>query len=183
MVAINTQPLHSVQQIQGSFTDMTAGEVNGEEAEGLALTVSDMTNVVDWTYSATAEDNTTDVHQQGEAIAPSEMDLQPGLIYSGPSGVTVQVTVTELDILEGAISLAEENDSLNVAVYLNSTGMFESDEGLSRDLDTETAVEFNLSGALHNVQESDVIRIGIYSTTEETLDWDNTEGSGEWSVS
>ena len=77
MVAINTQPLHKVQQIQGSFTDFTAGEVNGEEAEALALTVSDSTNVVDWVYSATAEDNTTDVHQQGEAIAPSEMARQP----------------------------------------------------------------------------------------------------------
>ncbi len=183
MVAINSQSLRGVQQIQGSFTDATAAETAGEEAEALALTVTDHSNEVDWEYSAIAEDNTTDVHQQGEAIAPSELDLQPGLLYKGPSGISVQVMVTELDILEGAISLAEENDSLNVAVYLNSTAMIESDEGLSRDLDTETAVEFNLRGTVHNIQESDVLRIGIYSTTEETLDWDNTEGSGEWSVS
>ncbi len=182
MVAINTQALKGVQQIQGSFADMTSGDTAGEEAEALALTVTDLTNVVDWTYGATAEDNTTDIHSPGEQTPPSEMDLQPGLVYSGPSGVTIQVKITELDILEGAIE-PEEGDGLNVAVYLNSTPFGESDEGRQQDFDTETAVEFNLTVAIPNVQESDVLRFGMYGTSEETVDWDNTEGSGEWSVS
>ena len=182
MVAINSQSLRGVQQIQGSFTDATAAETAGEEAEALALTVTDHSNEVDWEYSAIAEDNTTDVHQQGEAIAPSEMDLQPGLLYKGPSGISIQVMITELDILEGSIE-PEEGDGLNVAAYLNSTPMIESDEGLSKDFDTETSVEFNLRGTIHNVQEGDVVRFGMYGTSEETVDWDNEEATGEWSIS
>jgi len=172
MVAINTQALHQVQQIQGSFTDATAAIVAGEENEALALTVSDATNPVDWTYSATAEN----------PGSTGDMDGQPGLIYNGPSGICAHVLINGLDILEGTIA-GEENDSVGVAVFLNNTFQFGSDEGLQRDVDTETAVEFNGDGVIYTIQETDVIRIGIYSTTEETINFDNTEGSGEWSIS
>ena len=183
MVAINTQSLRGVQQIQGSFDDNTSADTAGEEAEAWALTISDHSNEVDWEYSAIAEDNTTNIHSPGEATPPSELDLQPGLLYKGPSGVDAQVMVTEFNLAEGGAGDAEEGDGVNLAVYLNSTPMLESDEGLSRDFDTETPVEFNLRGTVHNIQENDVLRFGIYGTSEETLDWDNEEASGEWSVS
>lgn len=182
MVAINTQSLRGVQQIQGSFTDFTSGDTAGEEAEALALTVTDHSNEVDWEYSASASDNATDIHSPGESTPPEEMTGQPGLLYKGPSGISVQVMITELDILEGSIE-PEEGDGLNVAVYLNSTAMIESDEGLQKNFDTETSVEFNLRGTIHNIQENDVLRFGMYGTSEETVDWDNEEATGEWSVS
>ena len=55
-----------------------SGTETVEEAEALALTVTDLTNPIEWTYSATVEDNTTDVHSLGEDTPPEEMDDQRG---------------------------------------------------------------------------------------------------------
>lgn len=173
MVAINTQSLSGVQPIQGSFTDATAAELAGEEAEGQILTVTDMTNPVDWAYSATAEN----------PGSTGEMDQQPGLIYSGPSGISAHVQVRAMSIIEGAGGAPVEGDTFGFAVYKNGVPIFGSDEGLIQDLDAEVAVVFNLEGVVPNIQESDVIRFGLFGTGENTFDLDNVEGSGSWSVS
>lgn len=172
MVAINKQSLHGVQPIQGNFTDATAAELAGEEAEGQALTVTDSTNPVDWTYGATAEN----------PGSTGEMDQQPGLVYSGPSGITVHVKATQ-NIIEGGITAPAEGDTFGFAAYVNGTAIIQSEEGVVKDLDVETAVVFNLEGSIPNIQESDVLRFGLFGTGDNTFDLDNVEGTGEWSVS
>jgi hypothetical protein len=180
MVAINTHPITKVMPLQGDFEEAAEADTVAEEAEALALTLTDATNPHDWTYSATAEDNTTDIHSPGEDTPPEEMDDQPGLIYSGPSGVSVRVSVANLDVSEGTIA-PEAGDSVEAVVYLNSTPMIKSDEGVVAEHDLETATEFNIDGVIPNVQESDVIRVGVRGAGEETVTWDIAEG-GEFTV-
>ncbi len=181
MVAINTRPLTKVQQIQGDFEADTSADTAGEESEALALTVTDATNPIDWTYNSSTEDNTTDIHSPGEDTPPEEMDDQPGLLYNGPSGVSVNVVVRNLDVSEGSIIAPAATDRVNAVVFLNSTVMISSDEGSQVEVDTETAVEFNVKGTIHNIQENDVIRFGVQGVGESSVDWSIAEG-GEWTI-
>jgi hypothetical protein len=59
--------------------------------------------------------------------------------------------------------------------------MIKSDEGVVAEHDLETATEFNMDGVITNVQESDVIRVGVRGAGEETVTWDIAEG-GEFTV-
>ncbi len=181
MVAANTTKITAPQQLQGDFNEDNSADTAGEESEALALTVTDATHPTDWTYSSNPEDNTNDIHTPGEGTPPSEMDLQPGILYSGPSGISVQVVVKNLDVLEGAIIAPSASDRVNAVVFLNSTPMISSDEGSQVELDTETAVEFNIKGTIPNIQENDVIRIGVQGVGENSVDWEIVEG-GEWVI-
>ena len=68
MVAINTQPITKVQQVQGDFEEAAEADTVAEEAEALALTVTDATNPVDWTYDSEAVDNSGDIHTRRQSI-------------------------------------------------------------------------------------------------------------------
>lgn len=155
------------QDFTGDFPEATAAEVGNDVAEALAITVT-TANTADWTYSGTAEDNGT----------AGSLDGQPGVIYNGPAGQTVGVRVrfSNLDVAEGAITVPEAGDRFYAGVWVNSTLVAISDEGVFTELDTETAVECNLDTVIE-VKGGDVVRIGVAgSAGTETSDLDIAEG-------
>jgi len=171
----------ALQQTQGDFEVATALETVGETPVACALTITDSTNPIDWIYSATAEDN---LHQRSEADAVGaaySLDGQPGLIYNGPAGITqsVMIEVTNLDVSEGTIA-PEATDDVVAAVYVNSEPVLFAPEGYTAEIDTETAVEFNLEGIVR-VRSGDVVRVGLQSRSEGTVDWNVAEG-GEFGI-
>lgn len=139
-------------------------------AEALALTEGyDETG--DWVYSATAEGRTGEV-----AVNGIDLDGEPGLIYSGPAGGAVGVTIEEVDIAEGTIA-PEATDSVTLALTLNNDIVAYADEGYVSELDTETAAEMNLSTYVGNLQPGDVLRVALIGGGEETMDVDVAPGN------
>ncbi len=134
-------------------------------AEALALTEAyDETG--DFVYSATAEGRTGEV-----AVSGNDVDGEPGLIYSGPSGVHVRVAFDNLDVSEGTIA-PEATDSVVAAILQNNTIVAYADEGYTSELDTETAVEFNCDTIVGPLTEGDVVRVALIGGGEEVSDWD-----------
>ena len=134
-------------------------QVNVLEGTSEALAWQDtdsMGHNADWTYSAAAESNggepaITDVIE--------DLDDEPGLIYVGTSGASVHVNVTGLDVSAGpeAPGAAEET---TVGVFLNNTLVATADEGVVIEFDAVTA-EFNISAYIENLQNTDVVRVGL----------------------
>ena len=110
----------------------------------------------DWTYSVTAEDSGT----------AGILDGEPGLIYSGPSGNYVRVSVDGFDTLEHASTPPEASDKAALVLYRNSTPAGFSDEGFTTHA-AETAVENNLDVEVGPLNEGDVLRAGVAFTGEE----------------
>lgn len=134
-------------------------------AEALALTEGyDETG--DWLYSATAEGRTGET-----AVNGLDVDGEPGLIYSGPVGNVVRVTLQDLDISEGSIA-PEAGDSVVAAIMLNNTVVAFADEGFTNEIDTGIAVEFNIDTLVGPLSESDVLRVALIGGGEEVADWD-----------
>lgn len=129
----------------------------------------------EFTYSATAESATgTTAGDDG-----FEFDGQPGLIYSGPSGVQFRVTMNGFDIEETDDESPDENDYYACALAVNNEIVALADEGWINELNTETAVEFNIENGLSvNLDESDVIRVVLLagSSNEAEQDLDISEG-------
>ena len=166
-----------------TIDEAAAAETDGpgeEQAEGLAVTQvvtpghGKLTQGVEFTYGATAEDN---------GIA-GELDLQPGVVFSGPAGLytVAKVRVFGVDVLEGSITVPDAEDTCTLALYVNSALWAVADEvsGASapfapdESFDTETVFEFNISETDLALTENDVIRVAILGVeaNEETLDWD-----------
>jgi hypothetical protein len=159
--------------VNGDFAEAVAAETTAEGAEALAIT--DSSSIAgnesgDWAYSATAEGRTGEV-----AVDGIDVDAEPGLIYTGPAGGAVRVAVKNLDVSEGTIA-PEAGDSVVAAVLLNNTVVAYADEGFTAELDTETAVEFNMDTYVGGLQSGDVIRVALIGGAEETADWDVAEG-------
>jgi hypothetical protein len=154
-------------------TDGLGVQVNATEVEVYADIVIEQLDVAannsDWTYSATAEGRTGEV-----AVDGVDMDLEPGLIYSGPVGGAVRVAWDNVDVSAGDIA-PEATDRISCALYLNNTLVAGSDEGSVNELDTVTA-EFSGSVVLNNLQTNDVLRIGLQGSGEETVDLNVSQG-------
>ena len=185
-----------IQGVQGSLIDATALETVAEALVTFDLNPNDDTDVTNFLFSENAEDN---------GIAGT-LDLNDGLIYDGPPGNYVQVTVIECDIIEGTIAPSNVDEVVPV-VIINSvlydtfntedarrltgglgTEKVESNEetkgsGFVAEIDTGILVEFNYDGMVGPLSSGDVIRFGLLSGNEETSDWDNSEGTTcSWSI-
>ena len=169
-------PLRATFGLQGDFNELTSAETGAAEAVILDLTADTAPGYdgLEFTFSENAED--------GGIVGAH--DLADGLIYEGPQEVyrNFAIEVTGLDVSEGAIVLPEESDEVTLVLYVNSDIVAFADEGFTRDVDTGTAVEFNLE-AVVSLTDTDVIRFGLISPAgDETVDWDVAEG-GEWVIS
>ena len=147
----------------------TAGEVvlgTGNPAEALAVTEG-WAEMGDFIYSATAEGRTGEVADGATAI---DVDDEPGLIYTGPSGVAFTLKFKDIDVAEGTIA-PEAADSCVIAAVVNNTILAFSDEGYSAP--EEAAVEHNLeSGTYAVLTEGDVVRLAVIGDGAELDDWD-----------
>lgn len=158
-------------EYQISVTEAAAAEVaegTVPTAEALALTEG-YSEIGDWIYSATAEGRTGEV-----AVNSIDLDLEPGLIYSGPAGGAVGVTIEEVDISEGTIA-PEATDTATLALFLNNDIIAYADEGFVA-LTGEVLHEMNLSTYVGNLQPGDVLRVGLVGSGSEVIDVDITPG-------
>lgn len=162
-------------EFQADFSEAAAAETAAELAEALALEGATPAVNGDWTYSATAEGRTGET-----AVNSIDLDGEPGVIYSGPTGGAVRVHVNGLDVSEGTIA-PEATDSVAAALFVNNTIVDFFDEGFVSEVDTETAVEFNIDTYVGGLIEGDVIRVGLVGGGEETADWDVALG-GELNI-
>lgn len=157
--------------------EAAAAETDGpgeEQAEALAVTQvatpghGKLTQGVEFEYAAIAVDN---------GIA-GELSGTPGIVYRGSAGLytTVQVTVAGVGVSEGSIVVPDAEDTVTLALYVNSALWSIADEGFALDesFDTESVFEFNISAARLALTELDVIRVAILGVeaNEELLDWD-----------
>ncbi len=184
---------YKIQAVQGEFVEFAAIETVAETPVDLDLEPSDNTDVTNFLFSETAEDN---------GIA-GDLDGTDGLIYDGPDGTYVQVTVAELEISEGTIAPGA-TDEVVAAIYINSThfdNMNTEDarrlgiknakvvsteetlgSGFVSEIDTAVAVEFNYNGMVGPLLNTDVIRFALLGGGEGTIDWDVDVAEGEWSI-
>lgn len=157
--------------------EAAAAETDGpgaEQGEGLALTQvatpghGKLTQGTEFEYSAIASDNGIAGMLSGE----------PGVVFRGPAGLytVVLAKVSGVHIQEGSITLPNDEDTVTLALFVNSALWAIADEGFSPEesMDTETGVVFNISETPLALTEADVIRVvalGV-EANEETLDWD-----------
>ena len=184
-----------IQGVQGEFIDFTDLETVAELIVTMTLEPSDNTDVTNFLFSEAAEDN---------GIA-GVLDGNDGLIYDGPPGNYVHVQCAEVEIAEGTIAPA--NTDLVVPVVVINSVMFDTfntedarrvtdgggaikvvdneetkGSGFVAEIDTAIVVEFHYEGIVGPLNSGDVIRFGLLSGNEGTVDWDNEEGSGTWSI-
>jgi hypothetical protein len=98
-----------------------------------------------------------------------DLDLEPGLIYSGPAGGAVGVTIEEVDITEGTIA-PEATDTATLALFLNNDIVAYADEGFV------ALHEMNLSTYVGGLQPGDVLRVGLVGSGSEAIDVDIAPG-------
>ena len=147
-------------------------------AESLALTEA-FTELGLFTYSATAEGRTGEEPDESSAI---DLDGEPGLIYTGPSGVAFNIGFGLLNVAEGTIA-PEATDSVTAALMVNNEIVAFSDEGYVNEIDTEVAAEFNLENGTYVVlMESDVVRLALIGGGQEVTDWDVDTAGSLWIV-
>ena len=159
----------NVQPIYGETDEVALAEPGSAEAEALEFTLDSaaLADSPDWTYSATAED----------AGTAGDLDGQPGLIYNGPSGNQVRVSIANFDTIEHAITPPEATDKAVMTVFKNSEVVDYADEGFSTHAG-EAATEFNIDTLVAPVNEGDVIRVGLsFSGEEADADLDVAPGS------
>lgn len=155
----------NVQPMFGEVDEAALAEPGAILAEARALTLTNVAESSDWTYSATAEDN---------GIA-GDLDAQPGVTYNGPSGNYARVVVTNMDTIEHAITAPEATDTAALALYVNSVVFDYGDEGFNEH-DAEIAVENNIDTVVGPLNEGDVVRVGIAFTGEVDADLDVAPG-------
>lgn len=155
----------NVMQLSGTVPEVALSEPGAILAEAIPVTLTNIANSVDYTYSATAEDNGT----------AGDLDGQPGVIYAGPSGMAVRVAVQGVDTLEHAITAPEATDTAALTVWKNSVIVAHGDEGYNEH-DAEIAVENNVDTIVAELNEGDVIRVGFTFTGEVNADLDVAPG-------
>lgn len=164
---------YAIGPTEAAAAETAEGTLNTSNlAESLALTEAFM-ELGFFTYSATAEGRTGEV-----AVNGNDVDDEPGLIYTGPSGVAFNIGFTLLNVAEGTIA-PEATDEVTAVLFVNNTIVGFADEGFVSEVDTETAVEFNMENGTYVVlMEGDVVRLGLLGSGDETADWDvDTAGS------
>lgn len=157
------------QKDHGVIPEAVLVEPGANKAEAVPVTMSNIADTPDWTYSATSEDNGT----------VGILDGQAGLTYSGPGGVGFRVNVTNFDTIEHAITLPEATDTATMALYKNSDVVAYADEGFTAHA-SEIAVEFNVDTYIQ-LDEGDVLRVGVAFTGE--VDGDLDLAPGEINIS
>ncbi len=142
----------------------------------LALTVLEGGGHPDFTYSTEAENP--------GSTAP--MDLDPGLVYTGPAGTTgyFVVSFANADLVYAAEGIADPDneDTVSVDVFINETVAYTSTEGQTAVASEGIVAEFNGSEMLA-LTEGDVVRFvfqGV-AANQAAKDWDLNEG-GTWSI-
>lgn len=154
---------------------VTAGEValgTGNPAESLALTEA-WSEVAEFVYSATAEGRGGEVADTATAI---DLDDEPGLIYSGPTGRTYRVAFYDIDISEGTLA-PEATDTATIGLMLNNKVIALSEEGYTA-LTGEVIHEHNIASDFTYVTltTADVIRLAVIGDGAETNDVDVAVG-------
>jgi len=168
-------PAYAIAPAEAAAAETAEGTFGTDNlAEALALTEG-FQELAFFVYSATAEGRTGEVANADSAI---DLDGEPGVIYSGPSGSAFNIGFTLLNVAEGTIA-GEATDSVTAALMVNNEIVAFADEGYVNEIDTETAAEFNLENGTYVVlQESDVVRLALIGGGEEVTDWDvDTAGS------
>ena len=172
---MSAPPLHTSrpQSVSGEFPSDTTVPLLSGENEALQVDVTTPAELIDWTYSQTAEDN---------GIV-GEMNDEAGIIYNGISGMSVRVIVSNLDLASDGIIAPTAGDNYIFGVYVNSTLVGESDEGALGEYDTET-VEHNIDFVIHDLQETDVIRFapGLVSGTTGSLEVEEASTGQGWTL-
>jgi hypothetical protein len=125
------------------------------EGTAVALPLASNGASTQWTYSDTAEGLTGAVAANG-----FNMDGQPGLIYSGPVGGQVRISITNLDLATSLSLVAEADDGFAVGVFKNNDLVGKADEGFAVEFDTAT-VEYNCATIVGNMQTGDVLRVAV----------------------
>jgi len=154
----------NVMQLVGTVPELALAEPGANLVEAIPVTLTDIADAQDWTYSATAEDNGT----------AGNLDGQPGVVYSGPSGNHIRVTLANVDTLEHAITAPEATDTAALTLFKNSVAYDFGDEGFNTHA-AEIAVENNIDTVM-SVNEGDVIRVGFTFTGEVDADLDVAPG-------
>jgi hypothetical protein len=147
----------NVVPLLGTVPEAALVEPGVNEAEAVPVTLTSVADSIDWTYSATAEDNGT----------AGILDGQPGVIYNGPSGNHVRVAMH-------AITLPEATDTAALAVFVNSEVRDYGDEGFNTHA-AEIAVENNIDTVVV-LNEGDVLRVGMSFNGEADADLDLAPG-------
>ncbi len=162
---------------RATIDEAAAAETDGpgpEVGEALALTVvaasghGKITNGTEFEYSATATDNGIAGNLSGE----------PGLVFQGPAGLytIAKISVEDVKVSEGSIAVPDAEDTVTLALFVNSALWAIADEGFAPDesFDVGTTFEFNISETDVALTEDDVVRVVILGVeaNEETLDWD-----------
>lgn len=143
------------QTLFGEVDEVATIEPSAEEAEAMPLTITNVAESSDWTYNASTEDNGT----------VGILDDEAGILYNGPSGNFVRVSVDAMVLLDSAGT--ETTDLASLTVFLNSTAVAYSDEGFAEHFG-EITVSHNIDTIVGPIAEDDVLRIGISFTGEET---------------
>ena len=156
-----------------ALAEATSAEVDEGTAEALAMTEA-YNELADWIYDATAEYRTA-YQESGYTVGGIAIDIedQPGLLYSGPTGASVRVAIEGLVTDEGAIIAAEEGDYYTVAIMQNGIVVCVSDEGFVDAADAEPVTWTGLDTYV-TLTEGDCIQVAIWAAEG------NTDGS--WDV-
>lgn len=159
----------ATEAVAAETAEGTLGSTNLSEA--LALTEA-YVETGSFIYSATAEGNGGEVADPATA---ADMDDEPGLIYSGPSGRQFHLTFANIDITEGTIA-PEATDTVTVGIAVNNKAVLLADEGYVA-LTAETIHEMNgEAGVYVNLNESDVVRLMLLGSGSEVIDTDIAVG-------
>ncbi len=155
----------NTKQLSGTVPEAALVEGGANLVEAVPITLTDVANSIDFTYSATAADNGT----------AGDLSGQPGAIYAGPDGMAVRVAIRNVDTIEHAITAPEATDKAALTVWKNSEVVGYGDEGFNAHA-SEIAVENNLDIVVPGVNEGDVIRVGFSFSGEADADLDLTAG-------
>jgi hypothetical protein len=155
----------SVKELSGTVPEVALVEAGAILAESIPVTMTNVANSIDFSYSATAEDNGT----------AGALDGQPGVIYAGPSGMAVRVAIANVDTIEHASTPPEATDTAALTLWRNSEAVGYGDEGFNAHV-SEIAVENSLDTIVAGLNEGDVLRVGFTFTGEVNGDLDVAPG-------
>ena len=161
----------NVESISITFTTNEAGVGTPETAEAIALLTNAEIESGQWEYVATAE-------SVSEIAGYREFDFdgQPGMVYSGPTGVGVHVKLADFVFDTPAIEGYTEGGLCDVGLFLNNDLLVLSDEG-AVDI-AEAATTFNCSTYV-NLTEGDSIRVVVINEETAIGDlYETTDGLG-----
>ncbi len=146
------------ESISWTTTTLEAGVGTPETAEAMALTTNAENEDGPWEYQAAAE-----TVSEIAGYREFDFDNQPGVVYTGPTGVAALVSVVDWVMDTPAIEGYTAGTVVDVGLFLNNDLLVLSDEG-GGEVDI-APVTFNMSTYV-NLTEGDAIRVCVIN--EET---------------